>query len=88
MSEHQSECPVRFGGRTCRCKKRDRDYGALAELQLEAIRGVLEEVLTTSGSPHPEVWGPWLLGELSRILDMTALEVMEVLAGQEERRAL
>ena len=60
---------------------------SLAELQLEAIRGVLEEVLTTSGSANPGTWGLWLLSELSRILDMTqGLEVMGVLADQEERR--
>ena len=60
----------------------------LPELQLEAIRGAVEEVLTSSGSPHPAVWGPSLLGELGRILDMTTvLEVMAVLNEQEERRA-
>ena len=44
---------------------------SLAEQQIEAIRGVLEELLTTSGSADPRTWGPGLLGELSRILDMT-----------------
>jgi hypothetical protein len=59
----------------------------LADLQLEAIRGVLEELLTTSGCADPRTWGPGLLGELSHILDMkTGLEVMGVLADQEERR--
>lgn len=60
----------------------------LAELQLEAIRGVLEEVLSSSGSAHPGTWGLWLLGEIGRILDMTeSAEVMAVLAEQEARRA-
>lgn len=59
----------------------------LADLQVEAIRGLLEEILTTSGSANPATWGPWLLGQISRILDMQhPLDVMGVLADQEERR--
>src|SRR6185503_12310305 len=61
---------------------------SLAELQVEAVKGAVEELLTTSGSADPRTWGPGLLGEISRILDMQhRLGVMGVLADQEERRA-
>lgn len=59
------------------------DEVTLADLQVEAIRGVVGELLSSSGSANPGVWGPQLLGQLSRILDMTEpLEVMGVLSEQ------
>lgn len=60
----------------------------VAELQVEAVRGVLEELLT--GSPSSDVgrWAMHAIGEISRILDMTEpLQVMAELHDQEERRA-
>jgi len=59
----------------------------LAELQIEAIRGVLEELLTDSPTADPRQWSMHAIGEISRVLDMqNALEVMGFLTDQEARR--
>ncbi len=57
----------------------------LADLQVEAVRGVVRELLTSSGSASPAVWAPMLLGQLSRILDASEpLDVMGILADQQD----
>lgn len=56
----------------------------LAELQVEAIRSLLEDILTTSASPNPAVWAPNLLGQLSLILDARDADAVKRIT--EERR--
>jgi len=56
-------------------------------MQIEAIKGVIEELLTSSGSDNPQRWAMHAIGEISQVLDMThELEVMTMLHNQEQRR--
>lgn len=57
-----------------------------AEAKLEAIRNVLEELLTSSGSGDPKAYAFNAVGEISAILDMEPMQVLDKLAEQEKRR--
>lgn len=57
-----------------------------AEAKLEAIRGVLEELLTSSGSGDPKAFAFQAIGQISAILDMEPMEVLDKLVEQDRRR--
>lgn len=57
-----------------------------SEMKLEAIKGVVEELLTSSGSGDPKAYAFNAIGRISAILDMEPMEVLDELAEQEKRR--
>lgn len=58
----------------------------LAELQVEAIRGVIEELLTSSPTDDTQRWAMHAVGEISRILDMQdEQEVINLIVEQDKR---
>lgn len=58
----------------------------LAELQVEAIRRVLEALLSDSPTADPSQWSMHAVGEIGRILDMeNELEVVGFMNDLEER---
>ena len=57
-----------------------------AEMKLQAITNVIEELLTSSGSGDPKAYAFHAIGEISRILDMEPMEVLDEIEKQEQRR--
>lgn len=61
---------------------------SLADLQIAAIRGVLEELLSNSGTGDPRTFAFNAIGQIGAILDMESeYAVVSLLCDQEERRA-